>query len=90
MSKQGDLRIWWIPQIPGEPFYVNVKDLEQAELIYNTLVDYDIFQYANRIKPDYSNAGDLEVYEDGEWIDWYDEEMDDDFPTHMRIRNHHG
>ena len=90
MPKQGDLRIWWIPQIPGEPFYVNVKDLEQAELIYNTLTDYDIFQYANRIKPDYSNTGDLEVYEGGEWADWYDEEMDDDFSTHMRIINHHG
>ena len=70
-DKIGDLRVWWIPQIPGEPFYVPVKNLEEAKLIMDTLAKYDIFQFENNIKPDYCNAGDLEYYEvDYGWIDW--------------------
>jgi hypothetical protein len=45
------------------------------------LADYDLFQFENRIKGDYCNAGGLVVYEedsDGEgnpgWIDWSNEE----------------
>ena len=40
------------------------------------LADYDLFQLENRIKPDYSNASFLEVWDEDEqdWIDWYDEE----------------
>ncbi len=76
----GDLRVWWIPQIPMEPFYVPVKTLEEAQLIVDTLGLYDEFQYKNNIKPDYCNAGGLQMFErsgegDGqnEWVDWYDE-----------------
>ncbi len=75
--KEGDLRIWWIPQIPMKPFHVNVESVEQAKLIYKTLARYDLFQYENKIKPDYCNAGGLQVYEDGEWVDWCDEETGD-------------
>jgi hypothetical protein len=39
------LRVWWIPQIPGEPFYVSVNSLEEAKLILNTLAEYDLFQF---------------------------------------------
>lgn len=67
------LRVWWIPQIPGKPFHVSVKDPKEAQLILRTLGQYDQFQLEHNIKPDYSNAGGLDVFEDGEWCEWYDE-----------------
>jgi hypothetical protein len=82
--KKGDLRVWWIPQVPMKPFRVAVPDVKTAKLLLTTLADYDIFQYKNRIKPDYSNAGGLECFsqdDDGQWCDWYDEETGDDIDT---------
>ena len=70
----GQLQVWWIPQVPGKPFMVPVKDTEQAILLLTAPADYDKFQYENRIKPDYCNAGGLSVFEDGEWTDWYNED----------------
>lgn len=70
--KEGALRVWWIPQIPMAPFYVNVETIKEAKLLLNVLADYDAFQYAHKVKPDYSNVGGLQVLEDGEWSDWYD------------------
>jgi hypothetical protein len=75
------LRVWWIPQIPGKPFYVPVNSLEEAKLVLDTLAAYDLFQLKNNIKPDYANAGGLQEWEEEgkEWVDWYDEEASDDF-----------
>lgn len=76
-SKQGDLRVWWIPQVPGKPFHVDVASPDEAKKLMVVLADYDLFQFKNRIKPDYSNAGGLECYSqtgDGQWCEWYDEE----------------
>jgi hypothetical protein len=81
--KEGDLRVWWIPQVSmRNVFYVFVKDVEQAKLVLNALANYDLFQYHHRVKPDYSNAGGLEVYEknyDGVlgWSEWYSEHGED-------------
>ncbi len=86
---QGDLRVWWIPQIPGKWFIVPVRTLREASLLLDVLADYDAFQYRNRIKPDYSNTGGLQIYDtncpddNGDcWVDWYDEESGDDFDTY--------
>jgi hypothetical protein len=70
------LRVAHYPQIPCMPFYVKVKDLEEAKKIINVLANYDLFQYENRIKPDYSNATVVEEFyeEEGEWISWSDDE----------------
>lgn len=68
------LRVWWIPQVPMKPFLVSVPDLATGKILLNTLADYDIFQFKNRIKPDYCNAGGLQVFEDGKWSDWYDDD----------------
>ena len=73
----GDLRLWWIPQVPGKPFYHNVKNPEEARLILDTLGDYDWFLEAHGHRVDYSNAGGLEVFEDGEWVEWYDDDGND-------------
>lgn len=74
---EGQMRIWWIPQVPGKSFLVPVTTIAEAKLILKTLADYDIFQLKNRIKPDYCNAGGLCRFEDGEWCDWYDDDGND-------------
>jgi len=82
----GDLRVWWIPQVPGKPFHVKVKNIDEAKLLLKTLANYDMFQFKNKIKGDYCNAGGLEVFEDvgdtpdekiaGEWCEWNSEDGD--------------
>lgn len=73
----GSLKVWWIPQIPGKAFEVPVPTLEVAGIITDTLAQYDLFQFKNRIKPDYCNAGGVMVVEDGEWVDWYSSDRED-------------
>lgn len=69
--REGDMRVWWIPQVPmKKTFQVEVEDAKEARKMIDTLAEYDWFQYDNDIKPDYSNAGGLEVFEDGEWLEW--------------------
>lgn len=74
------MRVWWIPQVPMEAFRVEVDGLQQAVLLLETLAHYDIFQYENNIKPDYCNAGGVEVFVDGDWESWCDEETGEDDP----------
>jgi hypothetical protein len=85
--KSGDLRVWWIPQVPGKPFHVSVESPEEAKKLLDTLARYDQFQLDNNIKPDYCNAGGLECfnqdgdYVDFEWCDWYDDATGEDIDT---------
>ena len=72
--KNGDLKVWWIPQMPMKGFEVEVESVAQAKFLLRVLADYDLFQYKHHIKPDYSNAGGLVIYEQGEWNDWEDGE----------------
>lgn len=75
------LRVWWIPQVPGKPFRADVPSLAEGVRLMRVLADYDIFQYENRVKPDYCNAGGIEMIDtDGEWCSWYDEETGEDDP----------
>jgi hypothetical protein len=81
MSKHGDLRVWWMPQIPMKPFVVPVRTLREARFLLVTLADYDAFQFANKIKPDFCNGGGLQIYdttdEEPGWLDWWDDEGND-------------
>lgn len=70
----GDLRVWWIPQIPGKPFTVRVKDPEEGMRILEVLASYDMFQLHHRIKPDFSNVGDLQQWDGEDWMDWGEDE----------------
>lgn len=77
-TKEGALRVWHIPQVPMEPFHVSVLSVREAKLILDALARYDIFQFEKNIKPDYCNAAGLEVFDGGEWTEWYDEESGED------------
>lgn len=81
MKPKGQLRVWWIPQVPGKSFTVDVVNILEAKLLLKALADYDIFQFENRIKPDYCNAGGLKTWDGKEWEDWYDEDGNDIYET---------
>lgn len=77
MSK---LRVWWIPQVPMESFHVPVNSVLEGKKVLDMLAAYDAFQLQYRVKPDYTNAGGLQEYDEetGEWNDWYSECSGDD------------
>jgi hypothetical protein len=75
--KQNDLRVWWIPQVPGAAFEWPVADLTQAALMLDALAAYDDFQFAQNVKGDYANMGGLVVFDGKEWNDWEDDDCDD-------------
>lgn len=70
------IRVWWIPQVPGEPFNVEVRSIKEGRKLLHVLADYDRFQFEHQVKPDYCNAGGLEQYEDGEWCEIDGEEVE--------------
>lgn len=95
LPSKGDMKVWWIPQVPMKAFEVPVKNLEEAILLLETLAKYDMFQYENNVKGDYCNAGGLVVYEcdyDGYgnpgWCDWYDLETGDSIDEVMKERRY--
>ena len=78
IKKEKTLRVWWIAQVPAsDVFYVDVDSEKEGAKLLKILADYDLFQFNNNIKPDYSNAGGLEqLAEDGEWEAWYVEDVE--------------
>jgi len=70
--RNGDLRVWHIQNPPDEPKWHDVKTPEEAVSLIDKLAQQDL---ANpRI---WGNAISLAVYEDGDWVEWYDDEGDD-------------
>lgn len=68
-------RVVHYPQIPCKPFIVEVEDLKQASFTMNLFADYDLFQYENKIKPDYANTTTIEAFdeEEQEWFTVFEE-----------------
>lgn len=88
MNKVGDLNVWWVPQVPMKAFSVDVSSVAEGVKVMDVLAEYDLFQWKNNVKPDYSNAGGLRRWvenSDGEgtpgWEDWYDEETGEEDPA---------
>lgn len=82
--KTGQLRVWWIPQVPGNAFYVDVASLKEAIKLHDTLARYDLFQFHERVKPDYSNVGGLHVFDGSEWVEWEDPKNGDSIDDIIR------
>jgi hypothetical protein len=74
---KGQLRVWHIPQVPMIAFRVNVKNIEEAKKVLEVLATYDLFQLKHKIKPDYSNAAGLEIFDGKEWLEWEDKDGND-------------
>lgn len=84
-NKNGDLKVWWVPQLPMKAFEVPVSGLAEAALILNVLGEYDAFQFKNGVKPDYCNAGGLVEF-DGDAADWFDWECPETFYCFDSVR----
>lgn len=81
MSK---LRVWWNPQVGvSKIFYIPVESPEEGKKVMDMLAAYDMFQLQENLKPDFANAGGLQMFDEteNEWTDWYledDEEFYED------------
>ena len=66
--KQGRLRVWWVRNPPNPPSYTLVLNPKQARQLLDSLALTDL-----KDTQVWGNAGGLEVYQDGEWVEWQDD-----------------
>lgn len=54
-------------------FLCSGRTVEEGKKVMDILAAYEAFQLQNIVKPDYVNAGGIEMWneEDKEWNDWY-------------------
>lgn len=71
-NKEGALRVWNIVNPPNDPEYYSVNNPEEAIVMINKLADA---QLKNEFIE--CNAFGLEVFENGEWSEWYSEDGED-------------
>lgn len=73
MPNVGDLKVWYVPQVPMPAFEVYVPDMKTAALILDTLGLFSDFELEHKVKPDYCDAGGIVRYEeDGDGFGWFD------------------
>lgn len=83
MTEMGDkrqkFRAWYIPQIPGKPFLVYADTYAKAQFAEEVMGKLSLFEFENRIKPDYADAGGVEKWDDtdGEWYEVDPEDQED-------------
>jgi hypothetical protein len=71
-AEEGDLRTWWIRNPPSPAEFTIVSSPAGA---INALQKLTATDLANSLVT--VNMGGLEVFEDGEWTEWYDDEGND-------------
>lgn len=78
MPEHKKYRTWYIPQVPMPAFEVETDSLREAVLIKETLERFSLFEYDNRVKPDYCDASGISEWdeEDGEWYDIDEDELE--------------
>jgi hypothetical protein len=67
-----EYRVWYCPNFPGEVIHFYVSSPKEGADKINEQSKKDLHN-----KNIYQNAFGLEVFEDGEWCEWYDENGDD-------------
>lgn len=63
-----ELRVWWVRNPPASPTYLPVATPAEGAKRLAELTAADLANSAIEC-----NAGGLEIVEDGEWTEWYDE-----------------
>lgn len=73
-------KAWYIPQIPGEAFEVEVDSPAEGFKILDIISRFSLFEFENRVKPDYADAGGVVEWDESEqdWWDVDEDEMGDD------------
>lgn len=82
---EGDLRVWYIPQVPSESYEVDIprRDgtsesayLEQAAFVLSAIIGLSIWEFDHRVKPDYSDAAGIARFDGEDWEDVDPDEYD--------------
>lgn len=74
---KGKYRAVFMPtfEMGGECFCSAIFESEgYARAILDAIAEYTLFLHDNKIMPDHSNAGWIEKFEDGEWVEIEDDE----------------
>ena len=66
------LRVWWSRNVPSKARYFKVNDVEEAKKKIEELTQEDL---KNKLVED--NVGGLEIFEDGKWSEYYNEDGND-------------
>jgi hypothetical protein len=61
-------RVWYAPQLTGPSFEIEVEDFLEACRLLDTLYNFSLFEFENKLKPDYADLGGIQEW-DGEWLD---------------------
>jgi hypothetical protein len=72
IPKSGELRVYNIINVPNEATFYPVKDIKHATTLINSLADSQLLDTSIE-----SNVFGLEVFEDGEWLEWESEDGQD-------------
>jgi hypothetical protein len=66
-------RVYHQSNVPCEPFYVSVENIEQAILILNVLANYDLYLQDLYLGKEFSNCQGLEQFNEDsqEWEEYY-------------------
>lgn len=67
-------RVWHIANVPNRPFHVYVETIKKAKQVLQFLFDYDNYLGDGVVD---TNASGLEVFEEGDWFEYHDENDDD-------------
>ena len=70
-----ELRVCHFAQVPCKPFIQEVKNEQEAFLLVNTLAKQHLFLLQENIIPDYSNVIIVEMFEDDEWVNYWNESV---------------
>lgn len=73
--KPSKFKLWYSHQVPGPSYEQEVPDAKTGQAILDAIYQVALYQFNNKMIPDYCNAGGI-VYldEDGEWSDYDPEE----------------
>ena len=52
-------KIWYVHQIPGKAYTQEVSSPEDGQMILDAIYQVALYQYENRMIPDYANAGGI-------------------------------
>lgn len=69
-------RAWYVPQMPMAAFEFPTATRAEATLVLDAITKFSMFEFENRVKPDYSDAGGVQEFVDGEWMDVEEDDVD--------------
>ncbi len=66
-------RVWYSPQIPMPAFFYDTDSLDTARAVLDALGQFSAYEYNNGVKPDYADAGGIELWDEEYGWEEYDD-----------------